>query len=173
MTWPRLVFLAVTLFRWVKYYFLCCLSLSNLSSSLRFFFFFLLAMVSLQCGNWSSIRGTFVMIFVWCGWSGGCVWCLNILGALKFDVWMNFIFWTYINEMLLPLFLLFIPAAAGFKLSEGRGKLICWTVFLQNFVACWWCFRGWEMHIFYFLWAIILIGLNLEGACCWPNVCQW
>lgn len=34
------------------------------------------------------------------------------------------------------LFLLFSPASAGLKLSEGRRKLICWAVFLHNFVAC-------------------------------------
>lgn len=34
--------------------------------------------------------------------------------------------------MLLPLFLLFTPASAGFNLSEGRGKLICWAVYFAE-----------------------------------------
>lgn len=81
----------------------------------------------LQCGNLSSIWETSVMIFVWYGCTGVCLWCLNILGALRFDVWMNFIFWTYIRFSY-HLTLLFTPASAGFKLSEGEGKLICCAV---------------------------------------------
>lgn len=169
MTWPRLVFLAVTLFGWVKYYFLCCLSLFNLSSSQRFIFF------GLQWGSWSSIWGTSVMIFAWCGCSGVYLWCLKLLGTLRFDVWVNFIFWIYINKMLLPryLFCFLLLLVLSSSCQREGGNWFVGLLFLQNFVACCWCLRGWEMHVFYFLWAIILIGLNLEGACCWPNVCQW
>lgn len=104
MTWPRLIFLAVTLFRWVKYYFLCCLSLSNLSSSQSCFFFvcFLACDGVLAVWQLDLCMRDSVVIFVLCGCSGECVWCLNTLGALRFDVWTNFIFWIYLNKMLLP-----------------------------------------------------------------------
>lgn len=167
MTWPRLFFLAEILFGWVKYYFLCCPSLPICPVPRDLFFW--LAMWQFEfymrdfCNDFCLVWmhwGVFVVFkHTWCTQ----IWCLDEFHLLN------------IHKILLPPYFVYflLLQVLGSSCQRERENWFVVLLFLQNFMACCWCLRGWETHVFYFLGAIILIGLNLEGACCWPNVCQW